>query len=75
MPPKLKGEALVFWIVTLPPTEVMTGGVAGLRQLDALTADGADGRRAMLQRDDGLAALRQNVEGGTAHADRRQPGA
>ncbi len=48
------------------------GGVAGPGELDAFKADRADRGRAVLQVDDGLAALRQDIERGAAHADGRQ---
>ena len=48
------------------------GGVAGAGELDAFEADRADAGRAVLQIDDGLAALRQDIEGGAADADGRQ---
>src|SRR5947209_2155910 len=48
------------------------GGIAGLRQLNAFERDGADRGRAFLQVDDGLAALRQDIENGAADADGRQ---
>src|SRR4029079_13510312 len=45
------------------------GGIAGLGQLDAFKAGCADRCGAALQIDDGLAALGQDIERGTAHAD------
>src|SRR6266508_2804734 len=48
------------------------GGIAGVGELDAFEADGADRCLAFLQVDDGLAALRQDIERGAADADGRE---
>src|SRR5215216_4991983 len=48
------------------------GGIARPGELNAFKADGADRGCAVLQIDDGLAALRQDIERGAAHANGRQ---
>ena len=48
------------------------GGIAGLRQLDALEAQRTYQRGAVLQHYGGLAVLREDVERGAAHADGRK---
>ena len=69
---KVQGGLLVFLIVILPPPEVMMAVSPGWVSWMHSKRVRADRGGAVLQSDDGLAALRQDIERGAAHADGRQ---
>ena len=74
VPANVQGELLVFLMVTLPAAEVMIAVSPGCVSSMHWTVRAADPRGAFLQHHGGLAALRQDIEDGAAHADRRERG-